>query len=49
MKDLRMILSLILGIASVWYFSTNNVADAIYYLVLAVWVEPNKSEKENKA
>jgi len=47
MKDLKFLresMSLTLGLTSLYLFATHNVADAIYILVMAVWIDP-KGEK----
>lgn len=38
LNEIRGALSIALGIVSILLFFTNNVADAIYFLLVAVWM-----------
>ena len=38
LDEIRGALSIALGLVSIYLFFTNNVADAIYFLVWAVWM-----------
>ena len=40
LKELQQSSSIALGIVSLMMFFTNNLTDAIYLLVMAVWVKP---------
>jgi len=44
LQFMRETMSLVLGLTSLYLFVTHNVADAIYLLVMAVWIDP-KGEK----
>ena len=48
-KDVRTAVSIACVLVSIYLFNNDVVADAIYFLVMGVWIEPRDMEKGIKA
>lgn len=44
LDEVRRLVSLALGVVGIIAFASHNVADAIFALALAIWIEPRRDK-----